>query len=174
MYSQKHTFVKYAPLVLGLFSIEFHTRILWQRKYWRNRRKRKKILATLSREEETFHSVRDHHQRTNGKRSTELPNKASHTPSGKMEEPIFPGIGIPKRPNLNRDSERNITQDPRYQNSLLLEGILRRRSRNSPDCSEEQKLIIIKNSTQRNKRNIHRPLRKTTLEKQNQPNIRLK
>ena len=102
------------------------------KKVLKKQEKEKKILATLSREEETFHTVCDHHRRTNRKRSTELPNEASHTASGKMEEPIFPGNGILKRKNFNCNSERNIAQDLRYQNTLLLEGILRGQSSNPP------------------------------------------
>ena len=53
--------------------------------------KRKKT-TTLSREEETLYTIRYYYRRTNGKRSAEFSSKASHTPSGKMEEPIFPGM----------------------------------------------------------------------------------
>ena len=102
------------------------------------KRKEEKIFTALLREEETFHSFRDNYRRTDRQRSTEVRSKTSHMPSGKMEESIFPGNGLPTRKANHSDPQRDITSDSRHQNPFLLKGLLRGRGGNPPIRSEER------------------------------------
>ena len=95
------------------------------------KRKEEKIFTALLREEETFHSFRDNYRRT------DRHSKTSHTPSGKMEESIFPGNGLPTRKANHSDPQRDIASDSRHQNPFLLKGLLQGRGGNPPIRSEE-------------------------------------
>ena len=59
-----------------------------------------------------------------GKEAQKVRSKTSHTPSGKMEESIFPGNGLPTRKANHSDPQRDIATDSRYQNPFLLERLL--------------------------------------------------